>query len=230
MGEGGARVLVVDDEKPIRKFLRTALASQGYEVIEAVDGGEALALAASQHPDVIVLDLGLPDRDGIEVIQEIREWSAVPVIVLSVREAEQTKVRALDVGADDYLTKPFGISELLARIRVSIRRAARSGDEPVFVTAGLVVDFARRLVSVDGREVSLTPIEYEILKTLAQHAGRVLTHRQILHMVWGSGYEEEAHLLRVTVSHLRKKLEVDSTRPRYVQTEPGVGYRLRVQE
>jgi two-component system KDP operon response regulator KdpE len=225
-----ARILVVDDERPIRKFLRTTLSAQGFDIFEAVDGHEALLSAASYHPDVIILDLGLPDMDGLEVIRHLREWSQTPVIVLSVREQEQVKVRALDFGADDYLTKPFGVSELLARIRVALRRSAKSGDEPIFQVQGLKIDLARRLVLLDEKEIALSPIEYEILKVMVQHAGRVLTHRQILKMVWGEGYEDQAHLLRVTVSHLRKKIENDSTRPCFLLTEPGVGYRLKTED
>jgi len=230
MSKSGVRILVVDDERPIRKFLRTTLTAQGYDIFEAVNGQEALLSAAADHPDVIILDLGLPDMDGIEVIRRLREWSQTPIIVISVREQEQTKVNSLDAGADDYLTKPFGVSELLARMRVAIRRSAKTEDEPVFQSGGLIVDLSRRQVAVEGKEIDLSPIEYDILKVLVQHAGKVLTHRQILQMVWGSGYVSEAHLLRVTISHLRKKLEKNSTQPEYILTEPGVGYRLHIED
>jgi two-component system KDP operon response regulator KdpE len=230
MSVESARILVVDDERPIRKFLKTTLSAQGFYIFEAVNGHEALVSAASFHPDVIILDLGLPDMDGLEVIRQLREWSQTPVIILSVREQEQVKVRALDSGADDYLTKPFGVGELLARIRVALRRSAKSEDEPVFKVEGLKIDLARRQVLLEEKEIALSPIEYEILKVLVQHAGRVLTHRQILQKVWGGGYEDQAHLLRVTVSHLRKKIEKDSTRPGFILTEPGVGYRLKTDD
>ena len=230
MSGDGPRILVVDDERPIRKFLRTTLSAQGFNIFEAVDGHDALISAATNHPDVVILDLGLPDMDGLEVIRQLREWNQSPIIVLSVRDQEQTKVKALDLGADDYLTKPFGVGELLARIRVALRRISKNEDEPVFCVEGLRMDLARRQVQIDEKEIALSPIEYEILKVMVQHAGRVLTHRQILKMVWGAGYEDQAHLLRVTVSHLRKKIEKDSTRPEYILTEPGVGYRLKTED
>ena len=226
MGEAGARVLVVDDEQAIRRFLRVTLASQGYTVTEAVTGQEALSIAASQKPDVIILDLGLPDLDGVEVVRLLREWTSVPILILSVRGAEKDKITALDAGADDYLTKPFGVGELLARLRVSLRRGV-SPDEPVVVTAGLKVDLARRLVTVNECEVSLTPTEFNLIRVLAMHAGKVLTHAFLLREAWGKGYEQEFHILHVNISNLRRKIEPDPSHPQYVMTEPGVGYRLR---
>jgi two-component system KDP operon response regulator KdpE len=226
MGDEGPRVLVIDDEAPIRRLLNVALHAHGYEVTAVGLGQEGLAKAACWRPDLVVLDLGLPDIDGLEVIRRLREWSAVPIIVLSVRERESEKIAALDAGADDYVTKPFGLGELLARMRAALRRAAGSRDEPLVRTGGLTVDLAHRTVMVDGREVKLTPTEYEILKHLAMNAGRVLTHRQLLRAIWGPGYEEETHYLRVYVSQLRRKVEPDPARPRYIVTESGVGYRL----
>jgi len=226
MGDEGPRVLVIDDEAPIRRLLNVALHAHGYEVTAVGLGQEGLAKAACWRPDLVVLDLGLPDIDGLEVIRRLREWSAVPIIVLSVRERESEKIAALDAGADDYVTKPFGLGELLARMRAALRRAAGSRDEPLVRAGGLTVDLAHRTVTVDGREVKLTPTEYEILKHLAMNPGRVLTHRQLLRAIWGPGYEEETHYLRVYVSQLRRKVEPDPARPRYIVTEPGVGYRL----
>jgi two-component system KDP operon response regulator KdpE len=228
MSERGPRVLVVDDEPPIRRFLHTSLTNHGYDVFEAVDGREALAAVVANRPDLVILDLGLPDMDGIEVTHRLREWTQVPIIIVTVQEQESAKITALDAGADDYVTKPFGMGELLARMRVALRRAASPAAEPVFIIDELVVDQARRLVSVSGRDVQLTPTEYDLLRVLVAHAGRVLTHRQLLRQVWGVGYEGEAHLLRVNMSNLRHKIEPDPARPHYIVTEPGVGYRLRV--
>lgn len=226
MTEPATRVLVVDDERAIRHFLHVSLTAHGYAVSEAASGREALAAAATARPDIIVLDLGLPDMDGSAVTRQVRAWSHTPIIILSVREQEADKIEALDAGADDYLTKPFGIGELMARMRVVLRRAVQPEDEPVLEFDGLKVDLARRLVTVRGSEVSLTPTEYDILCALVRHAGKVLTHRQLLHTVWGVAYENEAHLLRVNVSNLRHKIEPDPARPTYILTEPGVGYRL----
>ena len=228
MAEPALRVLVVDDERPIRRFLHVSLSAHGHKVFEAETGKEGLASAAANRPDVIILDLGLPDLDGLEVTRQLREWTRTPIIVLSVRDREEVKVAALDAGADDYLTKPFSTGELLARIRVAVRHAARPADEPMITTGDLIVDVAHRLVTVAGREISLTPIEYLLLKTLALDAGKVLIHRQLLREVWGPGYDQETNLLRVNISKLRHKIESDSARPRYIITEPGVGYRLRV--
>ncbi len=228
MAEPALRVLVVDDERPIRRFLHVSLSAHGHKVFEAETGKEGMASAAANRPDVIILDLGLPDLDGLEVTRQLREWTQTPIIVLSVRDREEVKVAALDAGADDYLTKPFSTGELLARIRVAVRHAARPADEPVITSGDLIVDVAHRLVTVAEREISLTPIEYLLLKTLALYAGKVLIHRQLLREVWGPGYDQDTNLLRVNISKLRHKIESDSARPRYIITEPGVGYRLRV--
>jgi len=227
VGEPGLRVLVVDDERAIRRFLRVSLTAHDYKVFEAETGQEGLASATANRPDIIILDLSLPDLDGVEVAKRLREWTQTPIIVLSVHDREETKVAALDAGADDYLTKPFGVGELLARIRVAIRHATRSPDEPVFTTGDLKVDLTRRLVTVAGREIALTPTEYDLLKALVAHAGTVVTRHQLLVKVWGVAYEQDAHLLQVNVSNLRRKLEPDPARPRFIQTEPGVGYRLK---
>jgi two-component system KDP operon response regulator KdpE len=227
MTDAGPRVLVVDDEPAIRRFLRTSLDAHGYAVFEAINGKEALSAAAAHRPDLIILDLGLPDMDGIEVTRLLREWTQIPIIIVTVQEQERAKIAALDAGADDYVTKPFGMGELLARMRASLRRAASPAGEPVFTSGQLTVDLGRRLVSIGEREVQLTPTEYELLRALVAHAGKVLTHRQLLRQVWGVGYESETHLLRVNMSNLRHKLEPDAARPSYVLTEPGVGYRLR---
>ena len=227
MGETGQRVLVVDDENSIRRYLHAALSAQGFSVYEAASGGEAVSAVLSSRPDIIILDLGLPDFDGIEVTRRLREWSQTPIIILSVREAENDKIAALDAGADDYLTKPFGTGELMARMRVALRRLASKPDEPVLQVDNLKMDVSRRLVTVNDEEISLTPTEYDILRLLLQNAGRVLTHRQLLRQVWGTAYESEMHLLRVNISNLRRKIESDPARPHYLVTEPGVGYRLR---
>jgi two-component system, OmpR family, KDP operon response regulator KdpE len=230
MTEKGALVLVVDDEKPIRRFLKAALAAHHYMIYEAETGEDALMQAANLKPDVIILDLGLPDIDGIEVTRRLREWSQVPVIILSVRDQEKEKIRALDAGADDYLTKPFGVGELTARIRVALRRAFHTENQPVYQTGDLRVDLSRRSVNLKGKEISLTPNEYEMLKLLVMNAGKVVTHRHILHQVWGAEYETEAHLLRVNVSNLRHKIEPDPAQPTYILTESGIGYRLKTED
>jgi two-component system KDP operon response regulator KdpE len=222
-------ILVVDDEKPIRRYLRTVLASQGYSVSEAVNGNEALTMTTKMHPDLIVLDLGLPDMDGIEVIRHLREWTKTPIIILSVREQESDKVAALDAGADDYLTKPFGSEELFARLRVASRRLTKTENEPAYLVDDLMVDLIERKVALRGDDISLTPTEYDLLRILVQNAGKVLTHHYLLDQVWGKSYEEEAHLLRVNMSNLRRKIEPDPSRPYYILTEPGVGYRLRAE-
>jgi two-component system KDP operon response regulator KdpE len=229
MSEPALRVLVVDDEASIRKFLRASLAAQDYQVYEAATGQDALSAVLAHRRDLMILDLGLPDIEGIEVTRQLREWSQIPAIILSVREHESEKVAALDAGADDYLTKPFGISELLARMRAALRRRLAESDAPVFTTGELTVDLARHVVTVAGQEVQLTPTEYDLLRALVTNAGKVITHRQLLHQVWVVAYEQEAHLLRVKISNLRHKLEADPTRPRYIVTEPGVGYRLRAE-
>lgn len=221
------RVLVVDDEAPIRRYLRAALGAQGLTVYESASGEEALQAVLSHRPDIIILDLGLPDIDGIEVTRRLREWSQTPIIILSVREAEQDKIAALDAGADDYLTKPFGTGELLARMRVALRKQSSTANEPVFQSGGLTVDFSRRLVMVQDKEIQLTPTEYDLLKVLVTHAGKVITHHQLLRQVWGDGYDD-MHILRVNISNLRGKIEPDASRPTYIHTEPGVGYRLKI--
>jgi two-component system KDP operon response regulator KdpE len=229
-GAGELRILVVDDEPAIQRFLRTSLASHGYAVFTASTGQEALERVADDRPDMVILDLGLPDIDGIEVTRLLREWTRIPILIVSVRGQEADKIAALDAGADDYLTKPFGTGELLARMRVSLRRALVPGGDPIFETGDLIVDLGRRLVTLAGEELKLTPTEYDLLRVMVTHAGRVLTHRQLLREVWGGGYELDTHTLRVNVSNLRRKIEPDPSRPRYLVTEPGVGYRLREQD
>lgn len=227
MTDSELRVLIVDDEAAIRRFLHAALTAHNFQVFEATNGQQAIDGVIAHRPDIIILDLGLPDTDGIAVTKRLREWSKIPIIILSVREHEQDKVAALDAGADDYLTKPFGISELLARIRAAMRRVSSESATPVFDCGELKVDLSRRIVTVRDGEVQLTPTEYDLLRVLVSNAGKVLTHHQLLREVWGVGYENETHMLRVNVSNLRRKIESDPTRPRYVLTEPGVGYRLR---
>jgi two-component system, OmpR family, KDP operon response regulator KdpE len=226
----GALVLVVEDEPQMRRFIRASLTSHGYRVLEADHAAEAIALITSHNPEVVLLDLGLPDADGIDVCREIRGWSRVPVIVLSARGREQDKVVALDAGADDYLTKPFGVNELLARMRVALRHVqlAASGTVETVLTFGeLRIDLARRQVTRATTDLHLTPIEYRLLVLLAQNAGKVLTHRQILKDVWGPAYANQTHYVRVHMAELRKKVEAEPSRPRLLVTEPGVGYRLR---
>lgn len=230
MTSEGARILVIDDEYQIRRMLSVALTAHGYALAEAPSGKEGLNQALIFHPDVVILDLGLPDLDGIDVIKQIREWSQVPVIVLSVRERESDKIGALDAGADDYLTKPFSMGELLARIRVALRRSTKTEEDPVLSFEDLTVDLARRLVLLRGNELKLTPTEYEILKHLTLHAGRVVTHRQLLRAVWGPNFQEETHYLRVYVGQLRRKIEDNPTQPHFIVTEPGVGYRFMSDE
>jgi two-component system KDP operon response regulator KdpE len=227
MTEGGPRVLVVDDERAIRRYLRAILNAQGYQVSEAAAGQEAIIAAATERPDLIILDLGLPDLDGVEVTRQLREWSQTPIIILSVREHESDKVAALDAGADDYLTKPFGSGELLARLRVALRRQGQGDQGPVYVVGALRMDTGLRQVTVDGQKVLLTPTEYDLLRVLVQNAGKVLTHRYLLQQVWGAGYLEERQLLRANISNLRHKIEPDPIRPHYILTEAGVGYRMR---
>ena len=228
MSDAGQRVLVVDDENAIRRYLHTALAAQGFAVYEAANGQETLNAVVENRPDVIILDLGLPDFDGLEVTRRLLEWSTTPIIILSVREAEQDKIAALDAGADDYLTKPFGTGELMARMRVVMRRLAGKSDEPILQVDDLKMDVSRRIVTLNENQISLTPTEYEILRLLLQNAGKVLTHRQLLRQVWGKAYESEMHMLRVNISNLRRKIEPDPARPHYLVTEAGVGYRIRI--
>jgi len=229
MATSSARVLLVEDELPIRRFVGAALANAQYQLDEAGTGEQALQHAAQSPPDLVILDLGLPDMDGQDVIRRLREWLSAPIIVLSARDQEQQKITALDNGADDYLTKPFSTAELLARIRVALRHAGRTGDEAGKTTyefGELKVDLAARRVFVAGAEVHLTPIEYKLLTTLVRHAGKVLTHRQLLKEVWGPQQTQETHYLRVFMANLRRKLESDPAQPRYLLTEQGVGYRL----
>ncbi|HVU86731.1 MAG TPA: response regulator [Pirellulales bacterium] len=228
MSSEGPKILIIEDEQEIRRFLRASLGAHGYRFIEAESGRQGLMLAASQQPDLIVLDLGLPDMDGIELIPRIREWSKLPIIVLSARGQEREKVAALDAGADDYLTKPFGMDELLARIRVALRHATRvgAGESPIFSVADLNVDLGSRQITARGNPVHLTPTEFRLLATLIRDAGKVITHRQLLNEVWGPDSLDETHSLRVYMAKLRDKIEEDSARPRYLLTEPGVGYRL----
>jgi len=223
----GATILIVDDEPPIRRFLRTSLAAQDYAVVEAANGADALRAMASEEPDLVILDLGLPDMNGSEVIRAIRGTSPVPIIVLSVRNDERGKVEALDLGADDYVTKPFGMEELVARIRTALRhRLQEKGEPPVFVSGDLSVDLVRRIVKRGGTEVKLSPKEYDLLRLLVENAGKVLTHRYLLAQIWGPAHTEDAQYLRVFIRNLRHKLEADPARPALLLTEPGVGYRL----
>lgn len=223
-----ARILIVDDEEALRRYLRTILRGQHYAVSEAASGAEALERAASDCPNVIILDLGLPDLDGVEVIRRLREWSVTPIVVLSVRDQESDKITALDSGANDYLTKPFSAGELLARLRVALRPVAQPVVEAAHLAVGdLRIDFAERRVTVAGEPVRLTPTEYDLLRLLARNAGRVMTHQRLLREVWGEMYEGETHLLRVNISNLRQKIEPDPSRPVYIITEPAIGYRFR---
>jgi len=225
----GPVVILVEDEPEIRRFLRATLGSHGYRLVEAITAQEGLQAAETRQPDLIILDLGLPDMDGLEVIRRLREWTQVPILVLSARGQEADKVAALDAGADDYVSKPFGVGELLARMRVALRRVERTGraaDEQGFATGDLQIDLAHRRVVVQGQDIHLTPIEYRLLTTLARHAGRVLTRNQLLKEVWGRAYTDQAHYLHVYMATLRRKIEVDPARPRHILTEPGVGYRL----
>lgn len=226
---GDVRVLVIEDDPAIQRFLRNTLRVQHYDVREAENAADGLSLARQVHPEIVILDLGLPDMDGMDVIRRIRQFSKVPIVVLSSRDDEVGKVTALDLGADDYVTKPFGVEELMARLRTALRhRFASEGSPPIFATGGLVVDLTRRLVSVDGRDVKLTRKEFDILRELVIHAGKVLTHRHLLRVAWGSETGADVQYLRVYIRQIRQKLEPSSSQPRYVLTEPGVGYRLQV--
>jgi len=222
-------VLVVDDEPPIRRFLRTSLAASGYRIVEAEDATRAMRLFAAESPDLVILDLGLPDKSGLELIGEIRQTSTTPIVVLSARHDERSKVEALDLGADDYVSKPFGMDELMARLRAAQRHAFQAqGELPVFVSGDLAVDLVRRHVTRGGQEVKLSPKEFDLLRHLVMHAGKVLTHRHLLREVWGPAQAEEVQYLRVFIRGLRQKLEPDPTRPTHILTELGVGYRLQL--
>lgn len=220
------RVLVVDDELAVRRYLRSALGGY-FTVCEAETGQYALQVAAAKHPELVILDLGLPDIDGIEVTRRLREWTDTPIIVVSSRDQEADKIAALDAGADDYLTKPFGGGELMARIRSILRRAGKRINEPIYRSGDLLVDLQTHEVRVKGSYVALTRTEYGILRSLVAHAGRVLTHQQLIQAVWSGSYEKHAHLLHVNISNLRRKIEADPVTPRYIVTEPGIGYRLQ---
>ncbi len=225
-------ILLIEDDPQIRRFLRATLTSHGYRLLEATNAQDGLRQVGSQHPDLIILDLGLPDLDGLEVTQQLREWTSTTIIVLSVRDQEQDKIAALDAGADDYLTKPFSTGELLARLRVALRHsrlAAPDVEEPVFTAGDLRVDLAHRQVFLKNNEIHLTPIEYKLLTILVRYAGKVVTGRQLLKEAWGPTYTTESHYVRVYMGQLRRKLETDPTRPRYIITEPGIGYRFKVE-
>ena len=226
MSANGYKVLIIDDDPPIRKLLKVSLGAHGYLLDEAACAKEGIIRAAIFHPDIIILDLGLPDFDGKKAIKEIREWAKTPIIILTARDQEVEKIESLDAGADDYLTKPFGVGELLARIRVCLRRLSRTDSEPIVHCGDLSVDFVQRRVLIGEREVKLTPTEYELMKMLAQNAGRVLTHQQLLKAIWGASYSNDTHYIRVYIGQLRRKIEPDPTQPRYIITESGVGYRL----
>ena len=231
MSEKKRVAVVIEDDVQIRRFLKATLEENGFKYIEADTAKKGLIQCETQMPDVIVLDLGLPDMDGLEVIERIRQWTKVPIVVLSARGQEKDKVAALDAGADDYLTKPFGVDELMARLRVALRHSARPDSaeaEPVFRLKGLEVDLESRIVTVAGKEVHLTPIEYRLLATLVKHAGKVLTHRQLLVEVWGPNAEFEHQYVRVYMNQLRHKIEAEPARPKYLVTETGVGYRLKL--
>lgn len=230
-GSNSPVVLVIEDEAPIRRFLKLTLSEHGLIFKEALSGQEGLQKIAFEHPDLIILDLGLPDMDGLEVTSQIREWSKIPIIVLSARGDDKDKVAALDAGADDYLTKPFSVAELLARLRVAMRHAVHLPGETaqsVVKIGNARVDLVKRQVYVNDEEVHLTPTEYKMLVVMIQHAGKVVTHNQLLREIWGQGYSDESHYVRVYMAQLRRKLEVDSAHPRHILTEPGVGYRLKV--
>ncbi len=221
-----SRILVVDDEPEIRRTLGINLRVRGYDVDLADNGEQALDLAARHHPDAVVLDLGLPGIDGVEVIEGLRGWSRVPIVILSARDVESHKVAALDAGADDYVTKPFGMDELLARLRAALRRAAPADEDAVITTPDFTIDLARKRVTRGTDEVRLTPTEWNVVEVLVRNAGKLVSSRQLLHEVWGPGYEKETHYLRVFMAHVRRKLEPEPSQPRYFQTEPGMGYRF----
>lgn len=231
MTQASPVIVVIEDDPAIRLFLRTGLGAHGFKVFEADRGKQGIVEAGVRKPDLIILDLGMPDMDGVEVIKTIREWSAMPIIILSARSTEQHKIEALDAGADDYLTKPFGLGELLARLRVALRHSVSRPEQDqigVFTSGALTVDLLKRQVVVEGREVHLTPIQYRLLSVLIKNAGKVLTHHYLLKEVWGPSYKDNSHYLRIYMSQLRQKLETDPAQPQYLLTESGVGYRLKV--
>jgi two-component system KDP operon response regulator KdpE len=224
--DSAVRILVVDDEAAMRRALATNLKVRGYRVDLAESGERALELAAHHHPDLVILDLGLPGIDGVEVIRGLRGWTEVPIIVLSARDGEHDKIEALDAGADDYVTKPFGIGELLARVRAALRRNVAADEEPVILADDLAIDLAAKTITRDGQPVGLTPIEWRLVEELARHRGKLITHRQLLQRVWGPSYESETNYLRVHFTNIRRKLEANPSRPRHFITEPGMGYRF----
>ncbi|MDA8227567.1 MAG: response regulator [Desulfitobacterium hafniense] len=226
MDQTGKRILVIDDESQIRRLLKVSLSAHGYEVYEASDAQSGISNILTHKPDLIILDLGLPDLDGLDVIKAVRDWSKTPIIILSAREYESEKVKALDLGADDYVTKPFGMGELLARIRAGLRHKGDQVDQPILKFEDLVIDRVKRVVTVEGKEVKLTPTEYELLTVLAVNSGKVLTHSFLLRAVWGPHTENQGHYLRIYIGQIRRKLETDLARPKHIITEPGVGYRL----
>lgn len=226
----GAKILVIDDEPEIRKLLRVGLKAHGFAFLEADSGKSGLLRAAAEKPDLIILDLGMEDMDGFETVERLREWSSVPVIILSVREQDRDKIHALDIGADDYLTKPFSMGELTARIRVALRHAANTREEPLITNGDLTIDIARRQVLLGSAMIKLTPTEYEILKILGVNLGKVVPHKQLMTLIWGHEFEKETHYLRIYVGQLRKKIEPNPNQPVYIITEPGVGYRMRLWE
>jgi two-component system KDP operon response regulator KdpE len=226
MDNTGNRILVIDDELQIRRLLKVSLTAHGYEVYEASDAQSGISNILNHKPDLIILDLGLPDLDGLDIIQTVRGWSKTPIIILSARQHESEKVKALDLGADDYVTKPFGMGELLARIRAGLRHKGNQVEQPIMMFEDLMIDRVKRIVSVAGKEVKLTPTEYELLNVLAVNSGKVLTHRFLLRAVWGPHTEAQGHYLRIYIGQIRRKLELDPARPKHIITEPGVGYRL----
>jgi two-component system, OmpR family, KDP operon response regulator KdpE len=223
-------ILIIDDEVQIRRFVKIGLESQGYQVYEAENGEQGINLTVMKKPDIILLDLNLPDMKGIDVLRKIREWYHAPVIVLTVRDSEESKIELLDNGADDYITKPFNMGELLARIRAILRRIKNETDEPVFKTGNIIIDFSKRNVTVNGEPVKFPPLEYELLKLFAKNPGKVLTQRQIMKEIWGPGMESETNYLRVYIAAIRKKIEKEPSRPKMLITEPAVGYRFVVEE
>jgi two-component system KDP operon response regulator KdpE len=227
VSEARVKILLIEDDVHISRFVHTTLASQNFEVRDAVTGADGLAEAARWRPDLLILDLGLPDMDGVEVVHKLRDWSSMPIVVLSARNLEESKIATLDAGADDYLTKPFSVGELMARIRVALRRgSAQPGSGGEFILQGLKVDLAHRRVFCDDQEIHLTPIEYRLLSVMIKNAGRVMTHKQLLREVWGPEHSEDNHYVRIYMAQLRHKLEKDPAQPRYLLTETGVGYRL----